>query len=55
MMKADYTDGRLTASRANTVKEPGRFSDGNGLYLVVTKPGAKHWVLFVAPCHHRIA
>ncbi len=44
-MKAGYTDGRLTVLKVKTVKEPGRYGDGNGLYLMVTKSGAKHWVL----------
>ena len=25
--------------------EPGRFADGNGLYLVVPKRGRAHWML----------
>lgn len=42
---AGYADGRLTALKVKTVKEPGRYGDGNGLYLVVDKSGAKRWML----------
>ena len=29
----------------NQAKEPGRYADGNGLYLLVDKNGAKRWIL----------
>lgn len=35
---------KLTARTIATMKEPGRHSDGGGLYLVVDKGGAKRWV-----------
>ena len=35
----------LTARRVETVKEPGRYGDGQGLYLNVAKGGSKNWVL----------
>jgi integrase len=35
---------RLTAVRVRTVKTPGRYGDGNGLYLVVDPSGAKRWI-----------
>ena len=35
---------RLTVARANRLTEPGRYTDGNCLYLVVTPTGAKQWV-----------
>jgi integrase len=38
---------RLTALRLRAVKEPGRYGDGNGLYLVVDPSGAKRWMLRV--------
>jgi integrase len=38
---------RLTALRVRTIKEPGRYGDGNGLYLVVEPSGARRWVLRV--------
>ena len=33
----------LTAIKVNRMKEPGRFADGNGLYLVISKTGGKWW------------
>ena len=35
----------LTAVKVRSLKEPGRYGDGNGLYLVVDPSGAKRWVL----------
>ena len=35
---------RLTARRAATLAEPGRHSDGGGLYLNVTPSGARSWL-----------
>lgn len=35
----------LTSVRGNTLSKPGRYGDGNGLYLVVDPSGAKRWVL----------
>ena len=35
---------KLAPLRILTIKEPGRHSDGGGLYLVVDKSGAKRWV-----------
>ena len=34
----------LTARNIETAKEPGRYSDGNGLYLVVRAGGSRQWV-----------
>lgn len=34
----------LTARNIETSKEPGRYSDGNGLYLVVRAGGSRQWV-----------
>ncbi len=34
---------KLTARTVTTLKEPGRHSDGGGLYLVVDRSGAKRW------------
>ena len=34
----------LTHAKAQALKEPGRYGDGGGLYLVVTKGGSKKWV-----------
>jgi len=35
----------LTSVRINGLSVPGRYADGNGLYLVVDPSGAKRWVL----------
>lgn len=35
---------RLSARRVESIKEPGRHSDGQGLYLVVDPSGARRWV-----------
>src|SRR5882672_8010647 len=35
----------LTSVRINNLSAPGRYADGNGLYLVVDPSGAKRWVL----------
>lgn len=35
----------LTSVRINSLSKPGRYGDGNGLYLVVDPSGAKRWVL----------
>ena len=34
----------LTAAKVRAEGRPGRYSDGDGLYLVVRPDGAKHWV-----------
>ena len=36
--------GRLTARKVQTAK-PGKYSDGNNLYLVVSASGSRKWVL----------
>ena len=36
--------GRLSATSVKATKEPGRYGDGDGLYLVVTPSGRKSWV-----------
>lgn len=38
------TVNRLSAVSVKALTEPGRHADGNGLYLVVDKSGAKRWV-----------
>jgi integrase len=35
----------LTAKQVATIKEPGRYGDGKGLYLQVTPAGVRSWVL----------
>lgn len=36
--------GKLSASSVKAAKEPGRYGDGDGLYLVVSPRGGKSWV-----------
>lgn len=36
--------GRLSATTVKAAKEPGRYGDGDGLYLVVAAKGSKSWV-----------
>lgn len=36
---------RLNAVKVRSLNEPGRYADGNGLYLLVEESGAKRWVL----------
>lgn len=35
----------LTALKVRTEKKPGRYTDGNGLYLVIDPSGARRWLL----------
>ena len=34
----------LSATRAKALKDPGRYSDGGGLHLYISKAGGKSWV-----------
>src|SRR5262245_32032769 len=43
--KGKHPEKLLTAARVRTVTDPGRYTDGNGLYLVVDPSGAKRWLL----------
>ncbi len=43
--KGRHPDKSLTAVRVRALNEPGRYADGNGLYLFVDRSGAKRWVL----------
>ena len=36
--------GKLTAKMVTQLSEPGRYGDGNGLYLVVSPAGSKSWI-----------
>jgi hypothetical protein len=36
---------RLSARRVQSLSDPGRYADGDGLYLVVDAAGAKRWVM----------
>lgn len=40
-----HPDKRLTAVGVRHAKAPGRYADGNGLYLFVDASGAKRWLL----------
>jgi integrase len=40
------TTNRLTDLEVRRAKEPGRYADGGGLYLVIDKAGAKRWFYF---------
>lgn len=40
-----HPDRRLTAVHVRNLKGPGRYADGNGLYLFVDESGAKRWIL----------
>lgn len=39
--------GQLTATAIKAAKEPGRYGDGDGLYLVIGKRGGKSWIVRV--------
>ena len=43
--KRPHPDRALNGLRVRTLKDPGRYADGNGLYLVVDPSGAKRWIL----------
>lgn len=40
-----HPDKALTSVRVRSLNLPGRYADGNGLYLVVEPSGAKRWLL----------
>jgi integrase len=40
-----HPEHRLTAVTIRNLRHPGRYADGNGLYLVVDDNGAKRWLL----------
>ena len=40
-----HPDRRLNAVRVRNATKPGRYADGNGLYLFVDDTGAKRWLL----------
>ena len=45
MTKGKHPDKALSAVRVRTVTNPGRYADGNGLYLIVEPTGAKRWMM----------
>src|SRR5215210_5971236 len=40
-----HPEKALTAVQVRSLQKPGRYADGNGLYLVVEPSAAKRWVL----------
>ena len=42
--KGRHPDKALSAAFCRTVTDPGRYCDGNGLYLRVDPTGARRWV-----------
>ena len=40
-----HPHNRLSPPAVRALKNPGRYSDGNGLYLVVSNTGSKKWIL----------
>lgn len=36
---------KLTAARLKALKEPGRYGDGEGLYLIIGQSGGRSWML----------
>ena len=43
--RGKHPEKALTALKIRSLKEPGRYADGNGLYLIVDPSGAKRWML----------
>ncbi len=43
--KGRHPEKALTVVQVRALQKPGRYSDGNGLYLVVDPTGAKRWLL----------
>ena len=43
----------LSATRVKALKDPGRFSDGGGLHLFISKAGRKSWVQRITIDGHR--
>lgn len=45
MPKRSHPKNALSAMRVRTIREPGKYADGGGLYLIVDPSGAKRWIL----------
>src|SRR6266581_9676462 len=45
LKRKKYPEKALSATKVRNVIQPGRYADGNSLYLVVDPSGAKRWVL----------
>jgi integrase len=48
-----HPDKALTALAIRNLTRPGKYADGNGLYVVVEKTGAKRWLLRLVIQGHR--
>ena len=44
-VRARHLERALTAAAVRQIKTHGRYTDGNGLYLVVDPSGARRWLL----------
>ena len=44
---------QLTAVAVRQLTKPGRYSDGNGLYLLIDPSGARRWLLRIVVQHRR--
>lgn len=45
MPKRSHPRNALSAMRVRAIREPGKYGDGGGLYLIVDRTGAKRWML----------
>lgn len=45
--------GKLTPAKIKALQEPGRYSDGDGLFLEVSPSGTKRWLLRIQSQGHR--
>jgi integrase len=45
LMPKKHPEKALSAVAVRSLQKPGRYADGNGLYLVVDESGAKRWLL----------
>ena len=45
--------GRLTATAVKAASEPGRYGDGDGLFLLVGRTGSKSWMVRVQKAGNR--
>ena len=43
--RGPHPHNRLSSLSVKALKKPGRYSDGNGLYVVVSNTGNKKWIL----------
>ena len=43
--RGPHPSNRLSSLAVKALKKPGRYSDGNGLYIVVSNTGSKKWIL----------